>query len=297
MRIFETGRDNPIGDRVTADSAQMFDWIANQHGFFTINYRYHRRKGFRCPLLLDQLTDGVIMGSPHKEVMESVSKKVPLVLVDVVKVPGLSNVPIVNAALQQGMEYFIGKAAKFGHKNAAIVGGYGDPAETSFQRDYKKLILDTCRANGITILQRHRFFPENLTHETHKKEMERIIGRLIPEIRSGKITLILPENMAYADTIYKLLLEKGISMPKMVSMLTVDPLIGEAYGQKHPVTSVAFDWPQMFDTALTVLERMIRGETGICSEYLVTPILNEGVTLGAAPTALLKKKEKKNHEK
>ncbi len=293
MRIFEIGRDNPIGDRVTADSAQMFDWIANKHGFFTINYRYHRRQGFRCPPLLDQLTDGVIMGSPHKEVMESVAQKVPLVRVAVDKVPGMTHVPNVNPAVRQGLEYFIEKAARFGHKKAAIVGGYGDPEETQYQADYKPMILETCRDYGISIPQKYRFFPENLSFQTHERKMEEIVKCLIPEIKAGKVTLILPENMAYADTLYKLLRKNGVSLPGMVSMLTIDPLIGEEYGRNHPVTSVVFDWEQMFDTALTVLERMIREEPGICSEYLVEPILNEGSTLGALPSAASGKMRKK----
>ncbi|MPN49608.1 hypothetical protein SDC9_197230 [bioreactor metagenome] len=105
--------------------------------------------------------------------------------------------------------------------------------------------------------------------------------------------MILPENMAYADTLYKLLRKKGVTLPGMVSMLTIDPLIGEEYGRNHPVTSVVYDWEQMFDTALTVLERMIREEPGICSEYLVEPILNEGTTLGAVPAAASGKMQKK----
>ena len=79
MRIFNLGRENPIGDRETADSVQMFDWIASQHGFFTTTYRYYQQEGFRCPLLLDRLIDGVVIGSPHREVIETIAGKVPTV--------------------------------------------------------------------------------------------------------------------------------------------------------------------------------------------------------------------------
>ena len=123
MRIFNLGRENPIGDRETADSVQMFDWIASQHGFFTTTYRYYQQEGFRCPLLLDRLIDGVVIGSPHREVIETIAGKVPTVALEVGSAYHYPAVPRVNSATADGLKEMLIKAYTMGHRKLAVVGG------------------------------------------------------------------------------------------------------------------------------------------------------------------------------
>lgn len=277
MRVFNLGRENPIGDRVAADSVQMFDWIANQHGFFTTTYRYYQQKGFRCPLLLDRLIDGVIIGSPHKEVIESIAAKVPIVALDVGSVYQYPEVPRVNSATGDGLREMFSKAYSMGHRKTASVGG-PEPREP-FSHNYLRLIRNLCDEFRFELDPKHIYQPQGLSWENHDRMMDIVAEAMIPEIRNGKITLIFGEDMVYAESIWKSLTERGIRVPEDVSIIGVNSSCGQGQGMEHPVTSVAHDWMQLFTSAIEVLQALISGKGLPCTEFLVAPLMNWGTTL------------------
>ena len=277
MRIFNLGRENPIGDRVTADSVQMFDWIANQHGFFTTTYRYYQLEGFRCPLLLDRLIDGVIVGSPHKEVIESVAGKVPTVMLDVGSTCGYSALPRVNSATEDGLKELFRKAYEMGHRKVALVGG--PDTKELFSRNYLRMMRNLVDETGFELASEHLYQPRGLSWKNHDQLMNTIADSMLPEIRQGRITLIAGEDMVYAESIWKALLERGIRIPDDVSIVGINSSCGQGQGMEHPVTSVAHDWMQLFTSAIEVLQDLIAGKGLPCTEFLVSPLMNRGTTL------------------
>lgn len=278
MRIFNLGRENPIGDRETADSVQMFDWIASQHGFFTTTYRYYQQEGFRCPLLLDRLIDGVVIGSPHREVIETIAGKVPTVALEVGSAYHYPAVPRVNSATADGLKEMLIKAYTMGHRKLAVVGG--PDKKEFFSRNYLRMICNLIDEIGFELGPEHLYQPPGLSWKNHDQLMNAVADAMVPEIRKGRITLIAGEDMVYAESIWKALAERGIRAPEDVSIIGVNSSCGQSQGMEHPVTSVVHDSMQLFTSAIEILQDLIAGKGLPCTEFLVAPLMNWGTTLG-----------------
>ena len=102
MWIKYYGTEYPWKKRFDADLSQKFDEIALRRGYFITNYHYVQEDGFRCPMLLNGLIDGVIIKSPHPEVIRIVKDKVPAVLLDISMPFETAGIPSVNADMKQG---------------------------------------------------------------------------------------------------------------------------------------------------------------------------------------------------
>lgn len=281
MRILALGSDTPIGDQDSASSAQMFDWIASQNGFFTTNYRYFQLEGFRCPLLLDRLIDGVIVGTPHNEVIESVSKKVPTVLLNVGDSHLFPELHRVNPAVEDGMRSLLIEAYTLGHRHAAIVGAAErEYSQESFATRHLRKYANIADELGIKIEDRHRFQPAELTCINHDQIMEQITDTLIPEIKTGKISLLVCEDYVYSDTILSLLEKKGIRVPDDISIIGISTCSCGSMVDPR-VTSAYLNWEQMFQTSIKVLDDLINGTPLPCREFRIPTTIHKGETLGA----------------
>ena len=282
MYLFNLAADNPIGDRFTADCAQMFDWMASRKGFYTTNYRYFRKEGFHCPLILDRLVDGVVIGCPHQEVIDCVSKKVPTVLINVGESFAFPEIPRVVAATETGMCNRMLEAYRLEHRKTALVGSIGAPVQDSFALNHSRLISRLAGEIGFELTVAHRYQPPDLNPSNHEQRMDEIANALIPEIRSGRISLILCEDSCYARSIYTRLTGAGIRLPEEVSMITIDS-ISPIPEKEELLTAVAYDWPRMYTAALDVLKELIDGKQSVCRDFLVPVRIREGKTLGRSP--------------
>ena len=291
MYLFNLAADNPIGDRFTADCAQMFDWIASQKGFYTTNYRYFRKEGFHCPLILDRLVDGVVIGCPHQEVIECVSKKVPTVLINVGKSFSFPEIPRVVAATETGMLNRMLEAYRLNHRKTALVGSIGAPVQDSFALNHSRLISRLAGEIGFELTSPHRYQPPDLNPSNHEQRMDEIAAALLPEIRAGRISLILSEDSCYARSLYARLTDAGIRFPEQVSMITIDS-ISPIPEKEDRITAVAYDWPRMYTAALEVLKDLIDGRQPVCRDFPVPVRIREGKTLGACPPKAERKKKK-----
>ena len=281
MRIFNLGRENPIGDRITADSVQMFDWLATQRGYYTTNYRYFQKEGFHCPLILDRLVDGVIIGSPHPEVIECVSRKVPTVLLDTGNSILFPEVPLVNSATGNGLQILFQQAYSLGHRHAALVGA-----------SQKHIIPSLLEEQGIELSEEHKYLPPDISWQNHEEKMREAAVLLKREILSGKISLITCENLPYAESIYHNLLDLGIRIPEDVSLVTADT-VTTVPGKDYFLTSVLHDWERLFTTAIDVLKDRIEGKELFSHEFIVPSIQMEKGTLGKAPQREIASQTKK----
>jgi len=283
MYIFNLTDENPIGDRFTADCAQMFSWLASQQGFYTTNYRYFRREGFHCPLILDRLIDGAVIGSPHQEVIECVSRKVPTVLINVGASPLFPEIPRVSAATENGMHALLLKAHQMGHRKTAFVGSIRTVKRDCFCLDYPSMIFRLVEEMGFELTDAHRYQPPDLKPSNHERCMDEVTAALLTEIRARKNSLILCEDSVYAKSIYTRLIASGIRIPEDVSMITVDS-ISPVLKQDCVITSASHDWPRLYTAALDVLKVLINGKEPICREFIVPVLLQEGRTLSAPRT-------------
>ena len=287
MYLFNLSSGNPIGDRVTADSAQMFDWLAGQRGYYVTTYRYFQNEGFHCPLILDRLIDGAVIGCPHQDVIECVSKKVPTVLLNVGASPLFPEIPRVNAATETGLRALMLKAFQLGHRKTALVGSVRTPQVDYFTLDYISLILRLASETGFELTETHRYQPSDLNPDNHELKMDEIAAALLPQIRARKVSLIFCEDSCYAQSIYSRLSAAGIRIPDEVSMVTVNSS-NPIPPQDYPIAAAMHDWQKLYIAAIDVLKELIGGKELTCREFAVPVLINEGKTLGKVPLHLSK---------
>ena len=296
MRIFNLGSENPIGDRTTADSVQMFDWLATQRGYYTTNYRYFQKEGFHCPLILDQLVDGVIIGSPHPEVIECVSRKVPTVLLNMGNDILFPELPRVNSATANGLQILFQRAYALGHRHAALVGSLKKTRnETCFQLDHVSLIIRLLKERGIELSEEHKYQPPDLSWQNHEEKMHEEAVRLKQEILARKISLIVCENAPYAESIYNHLRNLRIRIPEDVSLVTLDT-VTTVPGKDYFLTSVLHDWERLFIMAIDVLKDRIDGKELFSQEFIVPSIQMEKQTLAKVPGCNIAQRIEKGKE-
>ena len=283
MHILAIGSEDPMGDKDIAACIHSFDWQALQQGYFTTNYQYYRSEGFRCPLLLDRLIDGAVIGSPHTEVIRSVSQKVPTVLLNVGDSHLFPELHRVNPAVEDGMRQLLMQAYDLGHRSAAAIGA-PEPLvkDESFAIRTLRKYVNLADEIGINIANEHRFQPVDLTPETHNRIMDKITDSLCQAIHSGKISLVICEEYVYTNTIVDFLKQKGIRIPEDVSVIGVNSSFTEIWNPTA-VTSVVVNWKLMFQTTIRILDDLINGTSLPCREYRIATSINEGETLGAAP--------------
>ncbi len=90
-RPSEMPRQNDLQNILTCS----FNEACSQYGYFGVNYHYRHELGFRNSLLVNDLVDGVVLGTHHREVIESIRGRIPAVLVNVNMDPKTVKMPLV----------------------------------------------------------------------------------------------------------------------------------------------------------------------------------------------------------
>lgn len=276
LRVINSGTS--IKEQIPANVASsmaFFTLTAQKKGLFTTNYLYDSLEGFRCPLLLDKIVDGAIVGGPHKEVIEFISQKVPTVLIDVGPSPLFPELIRVNNAMADGIRQLLYDAYKLGHRNTAVVGApdYRD----NFSRNHCGMICNVLKESDLTLKAEHCFRPQGLNYSNHEAKMAEISEQLIFEIKNGKISLIVMEDASYATSVYKNLLAAGVRIPEDVSVISLNTNFN--ISPSWNITSVLIDWQALMGTAIDVLQDLIAGKDIVCREYLIQPVIFKGNTL------------------
>ncbi len=276
MHISHLGDDTPLGSPFESERSMMLSWYAQQRGMYPLSYWYHRRKGFQCPPVLNGLVEGVIVGTPHLEVVDILHKKLPLVLMDVPFSLEAADVPMVNVDWQYGIGEMMKKLAELGHRNIGMVYSTYMDNGISLESSIHQAILETSRLAGLSIPDDCCLCDE-ITPSTHDQMMERIAQSYLPMLHERRISAIVCSGRAYAISLYENLLKHGVNVPEDVSI--VMPYTGIAEPPHH-ISCAAIDWSAMIRTSLDVLGKLIDGTSLGCREYRVAPIIKMGQTIG-----------------
>lgn len=255
-----------------------FEMLAQQYGLFSTTYLYNGLSAFRCPLLLDRLIDGAVLGSPHGHVIEAVYQKVPCVLLNVKGAEQYPELVRINSAKEQGIYELLSAAYKKGHRKAAFAGAPEDHLEqNTFSQHYGPAYIEQLRACGFTLEKKYCFRPSDLNNRNHTEKMKEIAGQLIPAIKRGNITFLFCEDTPYAYSLYKELTDAGVRIPDDVAIAAYDGKL--YYHNESPISSIYTDWDTQMRLALSTLNLLIDGKTPDRMEYNVTPLWHEGTTL------------------
>ncbi len=277
MRIDHMGgpsiEDNPF----EAVRQQIFDWETLQRGFFPTVYWYYREQGFKCPPLIDNLIDGVVLGIPHPEIIKMFHGRLPVVLMDVPTTPSTQDIPRVNVNMRSGFIDAIDRAKSRGHSRFALVGSSEKKHFISGDVSYRNDILSALNFHNFEIPRNQIFCPE-ISPATHWAVMNETADEIAVRVRKKQITLILSVNLSYASTLYELLPKRGIRIPQDVSIISTESRLG--FSDPQPVTSLCYDWKKIIQQTLDVLVKQIQGDApDNCTEYLIQPVFNPGKTL------------------
>ncbi len=258
MRIKYYGTEYPWKKRFDADLSQKFDEIALRRGYFITNYHYVQEDGFRCPMLLNGLIDGVIIKSPHPEVIRIVKDKVPAVLLDISMPFETAGIPSVNADMKQGFLDAFRDLKESGHLRIAQLDAH--PAQPCFNKE--KLNYDALRGAaefcGLEI-------PDSADFQLDLQDMrplrERIASaawKIRSELRSKRVSAVVTTNFNFAAILLEELEKLGIRCPEDLEIVAGSHLMENPLPQ---ISTVRNDWDRLIEMSLELLIRQIDGRT------------------------------------
>jgi LacI family transcriptional regulator len=275
MYISNTGDDTPQSNPVDRMCLSLLSWEAQKQGFLMTKYWYDGTKGFSCPPVLNGLVDGVILGTPYKETIEILQGKgIPLVLTDSPFHAGSLPAPAVNLNFRKGIQEMFSRLKECGHKNIGIC-----HSTSILEAPIYGAIVEASATHGITI---HGEFlkPKEINPMTHDKVMNDFADFSERFIMKRQITAIFCAADHYALSLYDIFNGKGISIPSDLSLIGCGRADLDLV--KSPVSTVAYDWPELARTAVDLLKNIIDGKKISSSvEMMINPIVHYGETIGS----------------
>ena len=245
-----------------------FEQACQNHGYAGTNYVYRHAAGFRSPLLLHNMIDGVILGTGTKAIINSIKNRIPAVLTDLNVSPENIGLPVINADLATGYSdalQIIQKAGCMG--KMAIVYGYNENLEMNSVLDKNDIahpLFVAAEMNHIEIEQRHKI-PWQISPENNLSRQNELADRLAEMIRYEKVRIIGIQGVGNALTLKDALNKRNIRLPDdAVFLYTSDTPLNE-----HGIAALTYDWEKMMSTAVSVLIRQINEKENHPAQYLV----------------------------
>ncbi len=248
-------------DSFSAYRTHLFDTHAQKNGFFATNYHYDRLEGFRCPLLLDNLVDGVILGLPHPEVIKVIKSKLPGVLMDVSVSAEEAGMPVVKMNILDGCRRVFAKHSK---RRFAIL--RATPEEGVYVNDdYFHIAARQAGMEYDIEFVGSCDLVMPFAPEIHSIVMAEAAEKVYQLIRRKKIDAVFVTNIVYAKGLQSYLAGKGVKMPEDFVIVSSNYRNEALPG----IVSIAYDWEKLMSTSIDVLAKLINKETISCMEYLI----------------------------
>ncbi len=249
----------------------MFDYLAQEKGFFGTNYSYDSNAGFRCPLLLDNLVDGVVLGLPHREVINVVREKLPAVLMDVGVSSDEVGIPVVRMDTLEGISRVLRKIRE--KEPERIFGFLHSDCDGSILRNediFLKHFKQAAAEYGFRETKVDLSFP--FTPETHRQVMLEASERIYRMIVKNEISAIGLTNTSYLAMLHQYLTDKGVRLPEDFLIIPIDHS-GDA--TVPGCLTVSYDWVKLIGTSIEVLKKLIDREKVVCMDYLIQAQITE----------------------
>lgn len=257
MRIKYYGTQYPWKKRFEADLSQRFDEIAARFGYFMTNYNYIREHGFRCPALLNKLIDGVIIKSPHPEIIHIVKNKVPAILLDISMPFETAGIPAVNADMKQGFLDAFRDLKTTGHSRIAQLDAY--PSLPCFNKE--KLNYDALRGAaeycGLEIPPDAGLSLDLNGGNSLQEQIGSAAIEIKQALKRGRISAVATTNFTFAVILLEKLEELGVRCPEDIELIAGSHLMENPCPR---ISTVRNDWEKLIGTSLELLIRQIDGK-------------------------------------
>ena len=256
MRIKYYGSHYPWKKRFDADLSQKFEEIAARYGYFMTNYLYLRENGFRCPVLLKELIDGVVIKSPHPDVVRIVRDKVPAVLLDISMPFETSGIPSVNADMKQGFYDAFRDLKASGHLQIAQLDSF--PVQPCFNKE--KLNYDALRSAaeycGLEISETFNLQPDWNDPSSLQDRIRCVAQRICEALRKKTVSALATTNFTFAAILVEELGKLGVRCPEDLEIVAGSHLMENPLPQ---LSTVRNDWGKLIEITLELLIRQIEG--------------------------------------
>ncbi|MBQ6473962.1 MAG: LacI family DNA-binding transcriptional regulator [Victivallales bacterium] len=270
MHISHQGGQSLCNDPLEAHRALLLDEGAQAQGYFLTHYWYHQIQGFQCPLILDRLVDGVLLGCPHAEIIETLRDKIPTVLMDVNLPPEQTGLSVVNMDLPSGWRSLLSRVAACGRHGIFVV------RTPDYTRMFERGLDEAMEATGQRPQTAHDIYIP-LTQATHYPRLWEVAERIANAVRKRLVSVLIAPNLSAATTLHDMLANLDVRFPEELSMLTVNY-------QTSPNSLFAcinYDWTVLARTALSTLLARLDNRHAPVREHLVAASVTCGMMLPA----------------
>lgn len=270
MRVTHCPFDHYIFNDKGHEPLRMFyfEQACQDHGYAGTNYTYRHTVGFQSHLLLNDMIDGVILGSGTKTIIENLRSRLPVVLSDINVAPEKVGLPVVNTDFSAGYSHALQILQKSGYKGKmAVIYGCNEVTNTRSVLDKRDIAYDLITAaemNDIRIEKRHEIEWE-IDPDNNQKRMNELADRIAEMVRYEKVRIIGMQGVGDPVKLKEDLLKRGIHLPDDAVLLCVHNMPLSERG----IAALTYDWEKMMTSAVTVLLRQIKEKENTPNKYLV----------------------------
>ena len=245
-----------------------FNDACAEYGYFGVNYLYRHELGFRNSLLLNDLVDGVVLGTHHREVIESIRGRVPAVLVNVNMDPEIVGMPLVMPDYEPCFQSAFEALSNRGYPpKIAILRVLASNLKDS-------VILDPDRLSGPMESAARKTVPPggsmdvsclDIFSEAPGDGLEKTVDAIARMVKRDNIRIFTVLQIGPAGELIRRLNQRGISLPRDAVIIKPD------YWEKDlPGTiQIHVDREKLMGKAVELLVRMLERHEIENKEYLV----------------------------
>ena len=244
-----------------------FETACQEHGRSGTYYLYRHQLGFRNSLLVQDLVDGVILGLPHRDIIEMLRKRLPTVLTDVAVDPEEVHMPVVNCDMESCYREVI-RAVQEQCSSAGMLilrGVAHNPDELIYAPDTLSRSMERAAAECGMALPPDHIIDIEIDPDSNEAQLTGIMDRVVPMIRNRGVRIVCLHAIWPPELVKRMLEQRGIRIPGDAVIMTQASLPIHIPG----VVGITQDWKALTDCAVDVLCRRIAGNEPENRKYLV----------------------------
>ena len=246
-----------------------FESACMEHDCNGTNYIYRHQFGFRNRLLLNDMVDGIILGTPDRSLIENLKQRLPVVLTDINVEPEDVGLSVINADLRSAYVQAFTMIRQVGITGKMAVFCGRESEERSMQSIMKAgdqtVELEKAAGQcGITIAKKH-YFNINVEPATNEAVLEQIADQICHLVRKEKVRMFALRYLNVRN-LPQMLTARGLDLQHDAVILEVDPMPRDP---EPGVIQIVYDWKKLMETAVDVLLQTIEKPGRTCGKYLV----------------------------
>ena len=268
MRIGYRPSDVPLQNDLHNLLTCSFNEACAQYGYFGVNYLYRHELGFRNSLLLNDLVDGVVLGTHHREVIESIRGRVPAVLVNVNMNPETVKMPLVMPDFEPCFRSAFETLSQRGYPpEIAILRGYDSQIKNSVILDLDRLSRPMeCARTALGLCKGKKYIHDlDISSRNPAEGLEKAADWIACMVKRENIRIFTLLQIGPVEELIARLNRRGIRLPEDAVIVKPDYWAKDLPG----TIQIHVDREKLMGKAVELLIGMIEKQEIGNREYLV----------------------------